>query len=231
MTTKVQDICTGMLGKIGILRTGESPTAAESADALAVLNDMLGSWSNESLLLYATVTETFSISPAASYSIGTGQTLNTERPMWIKTATVSVGGLDYEVTVVSEERFQTEIVQKNIAAYIPQYLTYNNGFPVGTIKMWPQVGQASSLTLQSEKQITQFTNLTDTFSMPPGWSHALKTNGGCQLYSAYNLPPDQLLVLEAAAAKGALKKQTLKAHPIVYKEDLSPKISIYTGWP
>lgn len=228
--TTVQDIITGALGKTGILRKGETPDAADSADALTVLNDMLGSWSNESLLIYATVTETLSLSPAASYLIGTGQTLNTERPMWIKAATISTGGMDYNLEIIPEDDFQTRIVQKSVATNIPQFLTYDNGFPNGKIILWPTLSVSASITLQSEKQLTAFSSLTTTFSMPPGWSLALKSNLAVALFAAYNVAPIQSTVTEAALSKGNLKKQTIKAHPMTYSGDIAQRYSILTGY-
>lgn len=225
----VQDIITGAFQKTGILRKGEVPDATDSADALLCLNDILGSWSNESLLLPATVTETLSISSAASYTIGTGQTLNTERPMWIKTATIASGGLDFVLAVVSEEDFQTRIVQKTIPTNIPQFLTYNNAYPYGTIKLWPQLSVATTITLQSEKQLTAFSALTTTFTMPPGWSLALKSNLAVSLFSNYSIPPIQGVIAEAMMSKGNLKKQTIKAHPMTYVGDIAQRYSIYTG--
>lgn len=227
--TTAQDIISGAIKKIGVLRKNESPSADESTDALDVLNDLLASWSNDSLLCYATVTDTFSIGPAASYLIGPGQVLNSARPMWIKAANVTTANLDFEVTIVPEEDFQVQIVQKNITSNIPLYLTYNNAYPYGTIKLWPQASTTIGLTLMSEKLITEFTSLTSTFDMPPGWSHALKTNLGLHLLRDYNLPPDPLLIQLANEAKGALKKQTIKAHPITYAGDLPRRYSILTG--
>jgi hypothetical protein len=229
MSTTAQDIVNGAIKKIGVLRKNESPTADESVDALAVLNDLLASWSNDSLLCYATVTDTFTISNATSYLIGTGQTLNTVRPMWIKAANISVGGLDFALSIVPEEDFQTQIVQKNITSNIPLFLTYDNAYPNGTIKLWPQASTSIGLTLMSEKLITSFAALTTTFDMPPGWSHALKLNLATNLYSDYNLPPDALVVQHAKEAKGALKKQTMKAHPITYSGGRGRRYSILTG--
>jgi hypothetical protein len=228
--TTAQDIVNGAIKKIGVLRKNESPTADESVDALNVLNDLLASWSNDSLLCYATITDAaMPISPAASYLIGVGQTLNTVRPMWIKAANTTIGGLDYAMQIVPEEEFQLQIIQKNVTSNIPLYLTYNNAYPYGTIKLWPQVSPNSTLTLMSEKLIASFTSLTSIFDMPPGWSHALKLNLATHLYSDYNLPPDALVVQHAKEAKGALKKQTIKAHPITFDGGLQRRYSILSG--
>jgi hypothetical protein len=228
--TTAQDIVNGAIKKIGVLRKNEAPSADECVDALNVLNDMLASWSNDSLLCYATVTDAaMPIGPAASYTIGPSQVLNTVRPMWIKAANVTVGGLDFALTIVPEDDFQLQIVQKNIGSNIPLYLTYNNAYPYGLIKLWPQASTNITLTLMSEKLIASFASLTSTFDMPPGWSHALKTNLGINLLRDYNLPPDPLLLQLANEAKGALKKQTIKAHPITFGDNLPRRYSILTG--
>lgn len=48
MTTAL-DLITGALRKINVLAAGEVPSAAEQADALTVLNDMIDTWSTEHL--------------------------------------------------------------------------------------------------------------------------------------------------------------------------------------
>lgn len=229
MATTAQDIINGALKKIGVLRKNESPSADESTDALNVLNDILASWSNDSLLCYATVTDTLSISPASSYSIGSGQTLNTTRPMWIKAATVSSGNLDYKLSIIPEEDFQTQIAQKSVSSNIPQFLTYNNAYPNGTIKIWPTLSVTGTITLMSEKLINSLTALGSTFDMPPGWSHALKLNLATHLYSDYNVPADPLVVQHAKESKSALKKQTMKAHPITFDGATGKRYSVLTG--
>lgn len=225
----VQDIINGALQKTSILRKGETPDPTDSADALVILNDMLGSWSNESLLLYATVTDTISISSATSYLIGTGQTMNTERPMWIKAATIASGGLDYPLAIIPEDDFQTRILQKTTTTNIPEFLTYDNAFPYGTIKLWPKLSTTTTITLQSEKQITAFAALTTTFSMPPGWSLALKSNLAVALFAPYSIEPISTVIAEAQTSKGNLKRQTLKAHPMTYSGDVVTRYSILTG--
>lgn len=227
--TTAQDIVNGAIKKIGVMRKNEAPSADESVDALNVLNDLLASWSNESLLCYATVTDTLTINAAASYTIGTGQTLNTVRPMWIKAATITQNSVDTPLSVVPEDEFQTQIAYKSSTSNRPLFLTYDNAYPNGLIKLWPQASTTLTLTLQSEKLITSFAALTSTFDMPPGWSHALKLNLAVNLYSDYDIPANPLVVKNAEEAKGNLKRQTMKAHPITYSGGGGRRYSILTG--
>lgn len=228
--TTAQDIISASMRKIGVLRKGETPDATESVDALALLNDIVGSWSLESLLIYGTTTESFTLSPAASYTIGSGQTLDTTRPTWIKAATITIGNLDYPLRIVAEDDFQLEIIQKSISTTIPRVLTYNNAYPYGTIKLWPTLSASATLTLMSEKPLSSFATLSTTFDMPPGWSHALKANLAVLLSPEYSLPVSADLQAQAAVAKGNLKKQVIKAHPMTYRDDTVVKSNIYTGF-
>ena len=52
MTTPL-DIIKGSLRAIGSLASGEIPDSASSNDALALMNDMLGQWSNQKLLVFS----------------------------------------------------------------------------------------------------------------------------------------------------------------------------------
>lgn len=48
------DIIKGSLRSIGVLSAGENPTPDDSADALAMMNDMLDQWSNQHLMIFCT---------------------------------------------------------------------------------------------------------------------------------------------------------------------------------
>lgn len=53
MATPLNDIIKPALKHIGALSAGENPSNDDAQDALQLLNDMLNSWSNESMMLYA----------------------------------------------------------------------------------------------------------------------------------------------------------------------------------
>ena len=79
MTTALE-IITGAGRLLQVIRKGEAISASEATEGLSALNEMLGSWGNNALLVPSRVTEAFSVSAATSWTIGTGGTLNTTRP-------------------------------------------------------------------------------------------------------------------------------------------------------
>ncbi len=71
MTTAL-DIIQDSFERIGVYAAGETVASADAARALAVLNDLLDSWSNESLICYAVSEQTATLTPGVSqYLIGT----------------------------------------------------------------------------------------------------------------------------------------------------------------
>lgn len=70
MTTAL-DLITGALRKINVLASGEVPSSAEQADALAVLNDMIDTWSTEHLSVINNTENVFTFQNGkATYTVG-----------------------------------------------------------------------------------------------------------------------------------------------------------------
>lgn len=168
MTTALE-IITGAARLLGVVRKGEALDADESANGLAALNQMLGSWSNTSLLVYARTLEslTFATS-AASYTIGTGATFNTARPVKIVSAVVRSGSIDYPVEFVDETTFES-IPLKSVSGGNPYWATYDNAYSTGILRFYPLPAAGDTLRLLSEKPITSIASLATTIDLPPGW--------------------------------------------------------------
>lgn len=81
MTVTARNLITRSMQNIGALVKNEPPSADEADDALAMLNAMLSSWANDSLIIYARTTESFPLTAATSYTMGPSGTLNTVRPL------------------------------------------------------------------------------------------------------------------------------------------------------
>ena len=209
MTTALQ-IITRAMQKSGILTKSESPAADESSDALDALNDILSSWSNDSLCIYARVTESFTLSGGtASYTIGTSQTFNTVRPIFIAEAHIRQSTTDYPVEVISDEIYQG-ITDKAISRGIPFWLNYTNAFPAATINLYPIPSSALTLYITSEKELTQFSTLATVVSLPPGWKKALIDALAVELSPEYGQQITPAMVAAAKESKGSIMRAVLK---------------------
>lgn len=226
--TTARQIITRALQKNGALIKGEVPDADEADDALSALNAMISSWGNDSLIVYARTWETFPLTSASSYTIGVGGDFNTVRPLDIVSAYIRNSGVDYPMTVVTDEAYNT-ITFKSLNG-IPEFLNYDNAYPLGKIRLYP-VGSASySLFLLTEKAITQFTSLDTEMILPDGWERALIYNLALELAPEYSQKPDPYTVKIAADSLGAIKAKVAQVRTMdAYPQNMAVR-NIFSGW-
>jgi hypothetical protein len=193
------------LQKAGILTKNEQPSADEVNDGLDTLNDMLSSWSNETLLMYARVSESFAVSAGtASYTIGSGGTFSTVRPMNIASAYFRANSLDYPLTDISDTSYDDDITSKSQPG-IPEEFMYVRNVPLGVITLFPVPSQAGTLHIRSEKVLTQMV-LDDTVALPEGWEHAIVHNLAVILAPEYGQEASGTIVKEAGRSKAAIAR-------------------------
>lgn len=223
------DIITGAAKLIGVVFKSETLDDDEANDGLVALNDMLDSWSNDSLLVSAYTEETFSLTGASSYTIGTGGTFNTSRPITIKTAVVRSGNIDYDLKIITPEQYQS-IALKSTASPIPEYLVYDNVYPLGTIKLYPVASAGSTLTMLSNKPLSNLSALTTAVTLAPGWKRALKYNLAIELAPEYGVDVPAWVIRNAGTSKGDLKRAANANKAMPYMPDEVTTSNIFTGY-
>ncbi len=216
MTTALQ-IITSSMRKIGALTKNETPSADEASDGLEMLNDLLGSWSTDSRLINVRTLESFPLTGAIEYSIGEGQDFDTTTPNFIESAYVRQSTIDYPLTIITDQEY-ADIAFKDIAS-TPQYLNFDNGFPVGKIKLYPKSNAGHTLFLLSEKQTINFSSLSADVALPAGWSRALKYNLGIEIAPEYGQPVTQEIFeiarrSKASIMRNAMRNKSIDAAPI-----------------
>lgn len=227
--TTVKKIIKKAMQKAGILTKTQLPAADEYEDALDNLNDMLESWSNDSMMLVARIKETFPLTGALNgYTIGTGQTFNTTKPIEIMVATVNFGGLDYPVSVIDDEKFQGQILLKTQPG-IPEFLNFNNAFPASLIRLWPVDQGVTSLTILSEKPISVFA-LNDSVDLAPGWNRTLIYNLACEIAGDYGQEIPEKTQQIAIESKSLIQKAVMKNRSFDAYPQQAQSNSIYTGY-
>jgi len=229
MTTGL-NIITKALQKNGVLTASEAPDADMAADGLSALNAMLSSWSNDSLLCYARVWESFNlVAGTSSYTIGTGQTFNTTRPIAIVDGCYTRLSPSYDEPIsVTTDELYNGIVDKTTRGR-PRVMSYDNGFASGTIRMWPVPDQTYSLFLLSEKPLASVTLAADIV-FPPGWERALIFNLAIELCADYSQPITPSLQEVAAKSKGSIARAVLKNRSLQSYAQVSGNDNIYSGY-
>lgn len=226
MTTALQ-LITSAARLCQVVRKTQALAADEAMDGLESLNDMIDSWTNNSLLIPSRSWESFPITNAASYSIGPGQTLNTVRPLVIKDAFTRNNTIDYPLEILSDEQYE-DIIYKSLTTNYPQYINYDNANPYGTIRLWPQVsGSGTELHLLSEKPLTTIPTLNTQVILPPGWKRAIRFNLAIDLAGEYGKDIPKEVGLVATQSLAAIELSIAKNRPVKYKAPVNTRYNIY----
>lgn len=230
MSTTAQDIITKAFRKCGILTMNQTPTSDMVNDALDALNDMLASWAAQhSLLCYARKWETFTLTGGTyKYTMGSGGNFNTTRPVAIVGAYVTVGNADLPVKVIPDVVYNEDIIVKS-APGVPNWLAYDNAYPLCNIVMYPSPAGAYPLFLLSEKALSSYA-LTDTVDLPPGWERAIVFNLPNEIAGDYGQDVPQIVQTVGAQSKAALIKQVSRTRSLDANPQPSSGGNIYTGW-
>ncbi len=229
MTTAL-GIITKAMQKAGILTKTEVPSSDEASDALDALNDLLASFSNESILITSRVTELFNLNAGVgTYTIGDNQDFDTIRPINIIEAHINSGIISYDSMYLAPDEVYQGLDLKTLQS-IPDLLNYTNAFPYGTINLYPYPASGYVLSLTSEKELVQFT-LHQEVSLPPGWNRLLIYNLAVELSPEYGQKIDPMLLKIANDSKGAVARSVMKVRTL----DAPPlsqigMFNIYTGY-
>jgi hypothetical protein len=227
-----RDLVTATLKKIGVLASGETPTADEATDALSELNRMLGFWSTEGLLIFATTAETaLTLTPGdATITLGASGDITT-RPQAIESAVIRDGNTDFPLKVLTLTEYAS-ITNKSIQSTLPEALYDDGGYPQRTITLWPVPSAAKSLVLFTKRALTEIATLDTTVSLPPGYEDTIIYNLAVRLGPDYGRAVSDAVVMMAMETKASLKRANYK--PSVMSMDpamvgVSGRFNVLTG--
>lgn len=209
-----RDLVTASLRLIGAVAPGETIATNEAVDGLASVNRMIGSWSNEALMVYSRVNEEFDlVAGTQSYTIGTGGTFSTIRPLEVEQIKLKVGSgstaIEYPIRILSQAEWAS-ITQKGVSSNIVTDAYLEGTYPLETIHLFPNPSSAYKLIIWSLKQLSEIATLDSDISLPPGYEEALVYNAAIRLASEYGRTPNELVFNIAGDSKAALKRTNHK---------------------
>lgn len=231
--TTVNDIISGSLRLIEEIGAGQSASADDAADCLSALIAMIDSWSIQGGSIYTETIETFNLTGATSYTIGSGGVFNTTRPVKIRAATYTLSGADtyeenLEVLSMEEYAYQTD---KTVSGY-PKRVYYDAGYPLGKFYFLP-IPSSGVFKLFSEKPLTNYTSVNDSIILPPGYERALRYNLAVEIAPEFGKQANQTVGMIAFESKNAIEnkntendKNTMVADPAFMGES---NFNIYSG--
>jgi len=234
MPTTALDMITDAFEALGVYAPGEIASAADTGRALKVLNDMLDSWSNESLTTFAILDQSAPLVVAQSaYTIGTGGNFNMARPIRILDGPgtaylVDTNNNRYPVEVVPQDKWNELWNVVSTTSNLPNTLFYDPQFPLGIINVYPLYSGGLGVTLHwnSYLQLVEFTSLAQVVSLPPGYVKAIQDVLTLQLIPYFKgdgyKPPD-ILVGRAAESKGNIKRANIRENVAEFEKMLTAR--------
>ncbi len=214
MATTFQDIAQDVLEMLMVYAPGETISDADAERVLTVANDMLDSWSNESLTCYQEIEQsTALIAAKQQYTIGSGGDVNVTRPLRIKDGpgaayVQDTNGNNYPLDVLPLDSWNM-IGNRGaqVTANIPMVLFYDPAFPLGKLNFYPTPNQGGFTAFwDSYLQLTTFASLTTALSLPPGYSLAIKSNLAVEVKPYFKTAQlDPLIIAKASKSKANIK--------------------------
>ena len=228
MPSTARDIGTTAMRLLGVYAPGETPSDADIQEMFTLLNDMIDSWSTESLTCYAFSQQSATLTPGTSqYTIGPGGTFNMTRPIRLVEGPGAayiqdVNGNNYMVEVLTLDQWnlignRSSIVNSNF----PNSLFYDPQYPLGLMNFFPQPNASNTAYWTSLLQFTRFSGLTATVSLPPGYELALKTNLAVwakPYFTRADIDPD--LRMQATKSKANIKRSNDRDNVAVMEPEL-----------
>ncbi len=222
------DIMTDAYQKIGYYAPGEVISDADAEMALRVANDMLDSWSNESLTCFADLTQSVVlVPPIAQYSIGPGGVINSTRPIKITEGPGAAWLLDtngnrYGIEVVPYDRWIMVTSSTTVNSNCPDFLWYDNQYPLGFLNFWPVPNINWTAYWTSRLQLTDFSALSGAVSFPPGYKKAIQDCLAVELfpYCYKGDQPPSIIVNLAQRSLGNIKRANIRENIAIYDSSI-----------
>ena len=199
----VSDIVTGGLRLIGIRDLTDEDRITEAIDAL---NSMLTAMRKD--FHHSPVEEIFPLVVGTNeYTIGTGGTFNTSRPIDIISAFIrDTSGNDHEVRTDLSKKDYDLIYDKDATAR-PNALYYAKENPLGIIYLNSDPSEVENLYISSIKPYAEYTAMTDTFLLPLEYEDPIKYYLAVRLAPEYLIEPSTYVVQQYAMYKDMIEAE------------------------
>lgn len=244
----VRELLTGALQDLSLVPGGGGvPDPSDIDLALSRLNDFIDYLANESLTIYTLSRATWTlVSGTASYTIGSGATINIERPNG-PSSIQNIGYIDTSLTtpfevqlgpVLTEDQYAA-IPFKTLQAPLPNAFYYNptvDASGYGSIKPFP-IPNVSTLqgVVYAPAPVSEFTSLNQTILLPRGFRRFFRAQTVVEIAGAFERADAKALKLAmkiADESRGGIKRANERLSDITFDVALWPMpgpSNVYTG--
>jgi hypothetical protein len=199
------DLIGSAFQRAGIYGADRIVSAEDMQTGFECLNEMIDSWSVESLYLYQLVTQTLpSVTGQATYTLGPTGDFVGVRPTSIENVIYTDGSIDYTVVQMTQDQYDQ--IPYKAAAGIPSAFAYEPSLPLGVLSLYPVPSTGGTLNVQTAQQLTQFAAINTDIAFPPGYRAAIRQTLAVELCAEFSVTPSAALVGTATRAKRAVRR-------------------------
>lgn len=194
------DLIKGALRKIGVVPQGESPTADQITEGAFALNLLVKAWQADGMPLWAIRTTAIPLTlNVNTYAIGTGLTINVDKPLKVIRAwnRDSASNVDIPVRVITHQEY--DILGNKTSSGNPIQIYYEPQRDSGMLYMFPTPDAVSvaknQIYITYQRPFEDFDASTDTPDFPQEWYDAVLYGLAVRLAPEYGVPIDQRQLL------------------------------------
>lgn len=215
----VLELLTASMHRLGYLEATETPSSADVAAVKQAANDWIDQMALDGLLVYRIAREVFNLQAnVASYTIGTGGTFNTTRPVEIDRCGVipdPTASIPQEIPLGSPLTVQqyASVPAKSVTAQYPTAVYYDPAMSsgLGTIYVLPvPTSSTPDLVLYLPTQVAELGANGTSLEFPPGYRRMLITNIAVEAASILGVAPSLELERAAADSKAAVQRSNVR---------------------
>ncbi len=188
---------------------GATLDSTEQVECLAEINTFMDACANERLLCYQITQDSVAISASTGpLTVGPGAAFNITRPTKIIEPCFvrDASGFDSPVKVIDMTAYGA-LRLKSVGYTYPTHLAYDYGYSAtstATIYLYPLAIGGLTLFINSWKQLGQFSTMSQTVMLPPGYQLFIESNFAIHL--AVGLTPISAELAKIAEdSKAAIK--------------------------
>lgn len=207
-----KDIVTQGLKLIGVVGSGEEPAAADLADGLIALNDMIDSWSSDGFFIPSVTREVFDLVPSqASFTIGTGKDFDTVTPIHIPNAGIADSDDSNELPMkILTSSEWAGVTPKSLQGPYPTRLYFEENELEPRLHFWPVPTAAKKFILYSAKPLTTFVDGNSTVILPKGYRRMMTHNFAVEAAPLFGKEASMTVQRIAEESKASIQRANIE---------------------
>lgn len=176
--TSRNELISGALRVCGAIAQGETPSATLISEAAEALNMLVKAMQADGMPLWAIKKYSVTLTATGDYTIGTGSTVNTPKPLKIIQAYLSYTSSSVDVPVRIITRQEYELLGNKTTSGYPNQICYEPLLTTGTLHVYPvpdaTVAAACTLKIIYQRPFEDFDASTDEPDFPQEYYHCIK---------------------------------------------------------